>query len=448
MTGNGCNAPRRAQSSTVVIVSTFIGSAIEWYDFFIYGTVAALVFNKLFFPTFDPLVGTLAAFATFSVGFLARPLGGVIIGHYGDRVGRKAMLLLTLLTMGIVTVAIGLLPTYEQIGFMAPLLLVLLRLVQGFALGGEWGGAALVAFEHAPEGRRGFFGSWPQTGVAAGLVLSTIALGLASMVSGPAFETWGWRLPFLFSAVLIILGLVVRLRLSETPDFVRTQTASEVRRLPIVDVFRENTREVILVIGARLAENTLFYLVTVFALSYATQTLGIQRDVFLNGLIMAACVAMVTTPLFGALSDRMGFRRLYLLGTLAMIGFAVPFFSLLETGNEWIVQAAIVLGIGIVYPMMYGPQVALFASLFPARIRYSGISVGVQAGSVIGGGMTPLIATGLLAMSGGESWPVAIYAVVMATIAFVCTLAMKERGEKSATFAEVRLMKADRSTSA
>jgi metabolite-proton symporter len=419
------------QSGLVVIMSSFIGSAIEWYDFFLYGTVAALVFNQLFFPTFDPLIGTLAAFSTYAVGFVARPLGGVVFGHFGDRIGRKSMLMLTLLIMGGSTVLIGLLPTYAQVGFWAPVLLTVLRLFQGFALGGEWGGAVLVAVEHAPDGRRGFFGSWPQTGVAAGLILASLAVSAFSTLPEEAFLSWGWRIPFVMSALLILLGLFVRLKLAETPDFLKARRSGGDEKLPLVTVLREALRNVLLVIGARLGELTLFYLVAVFTLSYGTQALGMPRASLLNGLTVAATVALVMTPLAGMLADRVGHRRLYMTGAVAMLAFAFPFFWLLDTGSTLAAQAAIVIGIGFVYPLMYGPQAALFSSLFNARVRYTGISLGTQVGSIIGGGLSPILATALLAQF-GASWPIALYAASMALLALVATWAMGRGDEATA----------------
>lgn len=424
-TDNSYSGNRKDERSKpmIVMLSSFIGTAIEWYDFFLYGTVAALVFNELFFPTFDPLVGTIAAFATYAVGFIARPLGGVVFGHFGDRVGRKSMLMLTLTLMGVATVAVGLLPTYAAIGVAAPILLTLCRLIQGFALGGEWGGAVLVAVEHAPAHRRGFYGSWPQTGVAAGLLLSTGIFALFASLPDAAFMAWGWRVPFLLSAVLIAIGLVIRLRLAETPDFVKVRQQKEAAKLPIMDVLRDSGRPVMLLIGARLGELTLFYLIAVFALNYATQHVGLPRAPVLEGVTLAAAVALFSTPLYGLLSDYVGYQRMYLIGAAVMLAFAYPFFWLLDSGELLLVQAAIVIGIGLIYPMMYGPQAALFSMLFKPRVRYTGISLGVQAGSVIGGGMTPLVAATLVATVGG-SWSVAMYTAIIAAIALVCTWLM------------------------
>lgn len=414
-------------SPGVVMASSFIGTAIEWYDFFLYGTVAALIFNKLFFPEFDPLIGTIAAFATYAVGFLARPLGGIVFGHFGDRIGRKSMLLLTLLLMGVATVAVGLMPTYAMVGVWAPILLTLARLLQGFALGGEWGGAVLVAVEHAPEKHRGFYGSWPQTGVAAGLILSTLAFSAFSALPEEAFMSWGWRVPFLLSAILIVIGVLLRLRLLETPDFADVKARQAQVKLPVAEAFRSAPKEILLLIGARLGELTLFYLIAVFSLSYATQQLGLSRDAMLHAVTAAAVVALFATPFFGWLSDRVGFRRMYLIGVVAMLLFAFPFFWLLDMRSALFAQIAVVIGIGVIYPMMYGPQAALFSMQFAPRIRYTGISLGVQIGSVIGGGLTPLLAASLLMFSGGESWAVAAYTAGVAAVALIATAAMKGR---------------------
>src|SRR6266576_4232225 len=313
-----------AGSIRIVAMASLIGTTIEWYDFFLYGTAAALVFNRLFFPTFDPLAGTLAAFGTYSVGFVARPIGGIVIGHYGDRIGRKSMLVLTLIIMGVATFGIGLLPTYAQIGPWAAVALVVLRLAQGFGVGGEWGGAVLMAVEHAPPGRRGFYGSWPQIGVPAGLLLSTAVFAQFARLPEAQFLSWGWRVPFLLSILLVAVGLVIRLRIVETPAFARVKEAGAEAKRRIVEVLLNHPKEVLLAMGARLAENGAFYIYTVFVLVYGTQKVGIARETVLTGILIAAACALVAIPLCGALSDRLGRRPVYLFGACVTALFAYP----------------------------------------------------------------------------------------------------------------------------
>ena len=301
-------------SVRLVAMASLIGTTIEWYDFFLYGTAAALVFNRLFFPQVDALTGTLAAYGTYAVGFVARPLGGIIIGHYGDKVGRKSMLVLTLMIMGIATFLIGLLPTYEQIGPWAAVALVLLRLAQGFGVGGEWGGAVLMAVEHAPPGSRGFYGSWPQIGVPAGLLLSTAVFSIFSSLPEEQFLSWGWRVPFLLSILLVGIGLMIRMRILETPAFARLKEAAVEARQPIVEVLRKYPKQVLLAMGARVAENGSFYIFSVFVLTYATQRVKLDQQIVLNGILLGSACELVAIPLFGALSDRVGRRPVYLFG--------------------------------------------------------------------------------------------------------------------------------------
>ena len=302
--------PISPQSIRRVVIASFIGTAIEWYDFFLYGTAAALIFNKLFFPTFDPWIGTLLAFTTYALGFLARPLGGVVFGHYGDTIGRKTMLYITLAMMGVATAAIGLLPTYATLGAWAAVLLVACRLVQGFGLGGEWGGAVLMAVEHAPEDHKGFYGSWPQLGAPLGLVLGTLVFSIVSATMSDAdFLAWGWRLPFLFSIVLVIVGLWIRFTLAESPEFQKVKDAKQEAKMPIIDAIRMHPKNILLAMGTRFAENGFFYIYATFVLAYATQALGMNRQDILNGVLIAAAIETFTIPAFGALSDRMGRRR-------------------------------------------------------------------------------------------------------------------------------------------
>lgn len=402
-----------------VAVASFIGTAIEWYDFFLYGTAAALIFNRLFFPTFNPLSGTLAAFGTYAVGFVARPLGGIVFGHYGDKIGRKTMLSLTLLLMGTATFCIGLLPTYNTIGVWAPFLLIILRIVQGFGVGGEWGGAVLMAIEHAPTDKRGFYGSWPQVGVPAGLLLSTGVFSLVSTLPETQLLSWGWRVPFLLSLLLVGVGLFIRLRIAETPAFSRVQATGNTARIPLLDAIRAHPRNILLAMGARLAENGFFYIYSVFALVYVTEQLKLPRSLVLTGVLLATACELVSIPTFGALSDRIGRRPVYMGGALFSALFAFPFFWLLDTQQPALVWLAIVLGLALGHGAMYGPQASFFSELFGTRVRYSGASLGYQLASVFAGGLSPLIATSLLQWADGKPWPIAAYMVGMALVTLV-----------------------------
>ncbi len=406
-------------SITQVAVASFIGTAIEWYDFFLYGTAAALIFNRLFFPTFDPLVGTLAAFGTYAVGFIARPLGGIIFGHYGDKLGRKSMLSLTLLLMGVATFCIGLLPTYDTLGVWASVLLILLRLLQGFGVGGEWGGAVLMAVEHAPEGQRGFYGSWPQVGVPAGLLLSTGVFSIVSMLPEEQMLSWGWRVPFLLSILLVGVGLFIRLRIHETPAFNQVKEEGQEAHLPLLDAIRTHPWNIVLAMGARLAENGFFYVYSVFALVYVTEQLHLPRSTILNGVLLATCCELIAIPFFGALSDRVGRRPVYMLGATFSALFSFPFFWLLDTQQTELIWLSVVLGFSVGHGAMYGPQASFFSELFGARVRYSGASLGYQLASVFAGGLSPLIATALLSWSGGKPWPISLYMMGMACITLV-----------------------------
>ena len=412
----------RGQTSSIrpVIFSSFIGTTIEWYDFFLYGTAAALVFNQLFFPSFEPLAGTLAAFGTYAVGFAARPIGGVVFGHYGDKIGRKAMLVLALLIMGVATFLMGVLPTYNSVGIWAPILLVALRFIQGIGVGGEWGGAVLMAVEHSPQGRRGYYGSWPQMGVPAGLLLANLVFfASSSYIPEEQFLAWGWRIPFLVSIVLVGVGLFIRLRLLETPAFQQVQESGTEAPMPIIDVLRTYPKNVLLAMGMRIAENGTFYVLTVFVLAYVAGQLGLDQNTGLIGVLIAAALGLFTIPLFGMLSDKIGRRRVYLIGAVFSLVFAFPFFWMLNTGSSVLIWLAIVLGVNIGHDAMYGPQAAFFSELFGTRVRYSGASLGYQLASVLAGGLSPLIATALLGYYG---WPaVALYTAGMAVITVVAT---------------------------
>lgn len=415
----------RSTSIRVVALASLIGTTIEWYDFFLYGLAAALVFNHLFFPTFDPLTGTLAAFGTYAVGFVARPVGGIIFGHFGDRIGRKSMLVLTLVIMGVATFLIGLLPTYEHIGAWAGVALVLLRIAQGFGVGGEWGGAVLMAVEHAPSKARGFYGSWPQLGVPAGLVLATAVFSMFTDMPQDEFLAWGWRIPFLLSAVLVGVGLAIRLQLLETPSFTRIKEERNEARLPVLDVIRHHPKQLLLAMGMRIVENGAFYIYSVFVLLYATQQVHMDRQIVLNGVLLGAVCEMVAIPLYGKLSDRIGRRPVYLFGAISTAVFAFPFFWMMDTGSQPMVWLALVVAFAVSHAAMYAPQAALFSEMFGTRVRYSGASLGSQLASVLSGGLSPFIATELLRRysSGG---PIAMYVIAMAGITIAALLAVKE----------------------
>jgi len=410
------------QSLRQVALASFIGTAIEWYDFFLYGTAAALVFNELFFPKAEPAVGTLAAFATFAVGFAARPVGGLIFGHYGDRVGRKAMLVISLLIMGLATAAIGVLPTYASIGMGAPVLLVVLRLLQGIGVGGEWGGAVLMSVEHAPKGKRGLFGSFPQMGVPAGLLLSTVVFTvMQATTSEAAFMSWGWRVPFLVSLVLVGVGLFIRMRIVESPAFKAIKEEQNESSKPIVDAVKQHPRNVLVAMGMRIGENAIFYIFTVFVLSYAEETLKLGKSTMLTGLAIAAAIGLLTVPLWGWLSDRVGRKPVYLTGAVVSVVFSFAFFPLVDTKEPLFIYAAMIIGVNVCHDLMYGPQAAYFSELFGTRVRYSGASIGYQLASVFGGGFAPLIAAALLAANGGSPMLVALYMAGVSLISVIAT---------------------------
>ena len=411
-------------SIKIVALASLIGTTIEWYDFFLYGTAAALVFNRLFFPNTDPLMGTLLSFGTFAVGFFARPVGGIVIGHYGDKVGRKSMLVLTLVIMGVATFLIGLLPTYSQIGPWAAVALIVLRVAQGFGVGGEWGGAVLMAVEHAPPGRRGFYGSWPQIGVPAGLVLSTFVFAMFSRLPEDQFLSWGWRVPFLVSAVLVGVGLVIRMKIVETPAFAKVKEQSAEARQPIVEVLRSYPKEVLLAMGARFAENGAFYIYSVFVLVYATQQVKIPQQTVLNAMLFAAACELAAIPFYGALSDRLGRRPVYLFGAVMTAVLAFPLFMLLDTGSTPMVALAMFLVFIFSHAAMYGPQAAFLSEMFGTRVRYSGASLGAQLSSVLAGGLSPFIATALLRSYGRTA--LALYLIFMAAVTIIAVVVATE----------------------
>jgi metabolite-proton symporter len=418
--------PRQTSDIKKVAAASLIGTTIEWYDFFIYGTAAALVFPALFFPSQDPVTGTLLSFATFGVGFFARPVGGAVFGHFGDRIGRKSMLIATLTMMGLATFAIGILPTYAQIGVLAPVLLTVLRFIQGLGVGGEWGGAVLMAVEHAPPGRRGFYGSWPQMGVPAGLILSNGAFLLLAAMPDESFEAWGWRIPFMFSIVLVAVGLVIRLKIMESPGFAKVKAEKTEAKVPIVEVFRHHAKQVLLAAGAFNIINSYFYILVSYIISYATAPdVGFSRGEVIGVLLFSSAVALLSTPAWGAFSDRVGRRSLYLIGCLGMGVSAFLVF--------WSVDAGSLLGFAVTHTlalagflaMGYGPMAAMYAELFSTRLRYSGASLGYQGGAIFGGALGPIVSVALYDAT-GTSMSIAIYVCAMAILSFVCMYALTD----------------------
>ena len=400
-----------------VILAASIGSALEWYDFFLYGTAAALVFGELFFPKSDPLIGTLLSFLTFGVGFVVRPLGGILFGIMGDRYGRKPVLVATLLMIGAGTTAIGLLPTYATVGYWAPIMLVALRVLQGLGAGAEYGGAVIYLVENAPARHRGFWGGFAPLGVSVGNLLAAGAFALATMLPRDALMAWGWRLPFLASFLLIVVGLIVRLRVSETPVFTEGVVArGKIERNPAMEALRRQPRNFLVVLGARMAENGLGYLFPVFGLSYLVNTLGVARSEALSALMLAFVVELFAILGFAALSDRIGRRPVYLFGALAGVVLAFPFFWLVGTG-EWVwIAVAFILARAVITAAMFGPQAAYFAELFPPQRRFAGFAFARELGSLLAGGPAPFLATALVAWASGSYWPVACYAMILAGI--------------------------------
>jgi metabolite-proton symporter len=412
------------QLRRAVIAST-VGTAIEWYDFFLYSTVTGLVFAKLFFPHSDPWVGTLEAFAIYAVGFVARPVGAAIFGHYGDRIGRKSTLIATLLLMGLATAAVAVVPTYDSIGIWGAVLLTVLRFIQGVGVGGEWGGSVLMSMEWARNDKsRGLIASWPQFGVPCGLFLANLAVLAFSSMSGDAFVAWGWRIPFALSLVLVGVGLYIRLGIMETPVFAKLLAEQKIDRTPMLTVIKEHPKEILLSALARMAEQAPFYIFTAFIFSYGTGTLHVSRDFLLTAVLAASILSFVSIPVFGHLSDKIGRKNMYLIGAVTTGVFGFIYFAMVNTGSQPIIFFAIILSL-IPHDMLYGPQAALIAESFTGRLRYSGASLGYQLASIIAGGPAPLIAAWLFGTYKSAT-AIAIYIAACAVITVIATVLMTD----------------------
>lgn len=421
MATNGASANKNLRR---VVAASLIGATIEWYDFFLYGTVAGIVFNKLFFPVHDPLISILLAYTTFAVGFLARPLGGVIFGHFGDRVGRKSMLILTLMIMGVGTVLIGLLPTYQQIGVAAPILLLVLRVLQGIGLGGEWGGAVAMTYEYAAKDERGLYASFPQIGLSIGLCLSAGIVAVASSLPEAQFLAWGWRVGLVLSIVLVAVGLYIRLRILETPEFLKLKEQRQQVRVPFVNMLREYPANILLGMGARYIDGVFFNVFAVFSISYLVNTVHISRTTALWGVFASALVMIVFIPLFGRLSDVWGRGRTYAIGSILLALSSFPAFWLMSSGNVVAIFAGMIIPFGIIYALCYGPEAALFCDLFDPRVRYTGISFVYQFSGIFASGITPIIATYLIAANDNQPWYLCTYVVLAGLVSAASSAAI------------------------
>ncbi|MFZ3227038.1 MAG: MFS transporter, partial [Xanthobacteraceae bacterium] len=410
-----------------IALASAIGTTIEWYDFFLYGVMTPLVLNKLFFPNADVLISTLLAYGTFFVGFLSRPIGGIIFGHYGDRLGRKTVLILTLLIMGVATFLIGLLPTYASAGMWAPLLLLALRIFQGIGIGGEWGGAVLMAVEHSPGGQRGFYGAWPQIGVPAGLLLSAGVVNLLSFLNNDDFFAWGWRIAFLLSAVLVAIGLYIRLRILETPAFKVAQQQKQIAAVPVAELFRTHSKNTLLGLGARYIEGVTFNMYGVFLVGYLTSTLHMTRQTALLAVMVASAIMIVMLPICGRLSDRIGRRKVFGIASLLIGVLSFPAFWLMGPQSPLLTIIAVAVPFALVYPAVYGPEAALFSELFDTRVRYTGISFVYQFSGIFASGLTPIVATALLPLGGGQPWLICLYILVVSAISALSVYAMTDR---------------------
>ncbi len=422
---SGAYVPERNTSMGAVVFAGTIGTIIEWYDFLIYGTAAALVFNTLFFPKFDPLTGTIAALGTYAAGFFARPIGAWVFGHYGDRIGRKTMLIITMIITALGTFAIGLMPTYDTIGVFAPILLITLRILQGIGLGGEWGGASLIVLEHAPANRRGLYGSLVQVGFPLGVAASSGAFALVSLLPQAELMSWGWRVPFLFSILLLGVGLFVRMRVPETPLFREIRERGDIAKTPFLDVVLRNPKTFLLAIGLKISEVSWVYILTVFAVVYATTQLGVSKSTMLNAIIIASLIEVFTIPLFGYLSDIVGRRALYVAGTIFTILFAFPLFWLLDTKSPLIIGATVAIALSFGHGTMFGLLSTYLPELFGTKVRYTGASLGFQVAAAIGGGLAPILATSLTQSLGGTTG-VSLLLILLALITLGATLAARE----------------------
>ena len=434
----GESPARQPSSIRKVIVASLVGTSLEWYDFFIYGTAAALVFNKLFFPSFEPLVGTMLAFTTYAVGFVARPLGGVVFGHYGDKLGRKNVLVVTLLLMGIATFLIGVLPTHATIGVWAPILLVLLRFLQGIGLGGEWGGAVLMTLESGDPQRRVLNASWPQVGVPIGLLLANGVLSLmGAITSNEAFLSWGWRVPFLLSGLLVIVGLWIRMTIAESPLFSEVEAADSKAAAPIVEVLRRYPKQVLLAIGARIGVDVAFYTFVLFVTTYVATYLELPNQYALNAVLIAATVQVIAIPYFGHLSDRFGRRPIYLIGAIGSAFWVFVFFTMLNSQQFGLIVLAVVVAL-IFHAAMYGPQASFIAEMFPTKVRYTGASMGYQLAGILGGALAPIISVGLLDRF-DTSVVVSVYVVAMLLATIICVFLAPETSKTDLHAEDVEL---------
>ena len=419
-----------------VVTASVVGATIEWYDFFLYGVVAGLVFNKLYFPGEDAYVGTLLAYATFAVGFLARPFGGIIFGHFGDKIGRKSVLVMTLTIMGVSTFAIGLIPSYDTIGIWAPILLLLCRILQGIGLGGEWGGAVLMAYEYAPKHKRGFYASWPQVGLATGLCLASGVVALLSAtLTDEQFLSWGWRVAFLLSALLVFVGMYIRLTIKESPEFERVKAQNAESKIPFFDMMKRYPANILKGMGARYIDGVFFNIFGVFMISYLTNNLELSRTEALTGVMASAVIMCFFIPYFGALSDRLGRTRVYFWGSLITGFSALPAFWLITThsDNVMVIWLSIVIPFGILYASVYGPEAALFCELFDTKVRYTGISFVYQFSGIFASGITPMVATALLKTNDGQPWHVVAYVVVVGIISAMSAAAMNQKARLRAS---------------
>lgn len=413
-----------------VLIASLIGSSIEWFDYFLYGTVAALVFNQMFFHSDDPAVGLMLAYASFALAFFIRPLGGVIFSHIGDKIGRKKTLVLTLSLMGGATVLMGFLPTYDNIGTAAPILLIILRLIQGIGLGGEWGGALLLAVEYAPKNRRGFFGSIPQMGVTIGMLLGTLALSIMTLLPEEAFLSWGWRVPFILSALLVFFGLWIRKGIDETPSFKKAQEKGEIAKIPFLETMRSHWKEVLIAVGAKVVETAPFYIFGTFIVSYATTQLGFSRTVTLNAVTIATIITTILIPIMGKLSDKVGRKKLYVGGTVLMMLYAFPYFWLLHQGSAFLLVVATILGLGIIWAPITAVLGTMFSEIFKSNVRYTGITLGYQIGAALAGGTAPLVATALLNAYDNSYVPVALYIMLAAAISLIAISSVRDRSNQ------------------